>query len=64
MIKTVGQDGNGLRVTWYLFLELCFEYFLEFSEIFIAATVVFFGILGGGIEAEMTGTRLKSSSDE
>ena len=43
--------GNSLRETWVVFLRLFFEQFLECSEIYIAAGVVFFGTLGGGVEA-------------
>ena len=62
---TVGGVGcDGLCEISAVFLELCFEYFLECSEIDIVVAVVFFGALGGGIESNMTEMRLKSSSDE
>ena len=44
--------------------ELWFEYFWGFSEIDIEAAVVFFGALGGWIEAKMTKMRLHLSSYE
>ena len=59
IIKNGGGCGYGLRATWAVFIELCFEYCLECSEIYIADGVVFFGTLGGWIEAETTSMRLQ-----
>ena len=46
------------------FIEFCFKYGLECSEIYIASGVVIFGTLSGEIEEEMTTMRLHSSLDE
>ena len=64
MPKIVVEGGDGLHETWYLFIELCFEYCLERFEIDIASGVVFFGALGAGIYAEMIAMMLQSSLDE
>ena len=40
--------SDGLRETEAVFLEFCFGYFLECSEIYTSSRVLFFGILGGG----------------
>ena len=41
MTKNGGRVGDGLHETWAVFLELCFESFLECSKIDIADEVVF-----------------------
>ena len=51
--------GNSLRETWVVLLKLCLEYVLEFSETYISAGVVFFGTLGGKIEAKIDEMRLQ-----
>ena len=56
-IRSRGVDG--LHETWDVFLEICFECCLGCFEIDIAARVVFFGTLGGGIESDMTSMRLQ-----
>ena len=40
-------------------LSCVFEYCLEWSEIYIASVVVYFGTLGGGIDSDITAMRLK-----
>ena len=52
--KIGGQGDDGFLATWDLFGELCFEHFLEFSDIDIEASVVFFCTWDGGIEAYAT----------
>ena len=48
----------------FLFIELCFEYFLGCSEIYISDGVVFFGTLVRGVEAEITAMILHLSLGE
>ena len=45
MLTILGRGGDGLRATWAVFIDLQFEYFLEFSDIYIAAAANFFSIM-------------------
>ena len=49
MLTILGWGGDGLRATWAVFIELCFEYFLKCSEIDIASGAILFGTLCGGV---------------
>ena len=42
MLTILGRGGDGLRATWAVLIDLQFEYFLEFSDIYIAAAANFF----------------------
>ena len=59
----VSRGGYGIHATRDLFGESLFEYFLGVSEINAEAVVVYFSTSGGGIEEEITVTRLQSSLD-